>query len=252
MIPLLVILGAIFCVIGFVGTASGASEDLTVFVLLGIAMFIIAIIVHAYQLNNSTDRSNNEKTQSDRTYNPRTPSSSKVHINYKSNYIQQQQAKRDLEAVLYQRVIERFNTHYDLGLYDGDIHEISRNPSPYEELAKYVPMGTPSLEESYQSLKRTGHMLSHGIGLDDDDADDLDIVIETFIDELYANDDIEGTLDLYKLGKENCTIECLYLVGKIDYFAIILGFLDYYASETDNEYLKNKCQEILKKHRTIL
>lgn len=223
-------------------------EPVSVLMILFISAFIILTLYFGWRQANPPE----ENKPSTRTYTPPSSSSNQTHINYKSNYIQQQKEKRDLETVLYQRVIERFNTHYDLGLYDGDIHEISRNPSPYEELAKYVPMGTPSLEESYQSLKRTGHMLSHGIGLDDDDADDLDIVIETFIDELYANDDIEGTLELYKLGKENCTIECLYLVGKIDYFAIILGFLDYYASETDNEYLKNKCQEILKKHRTIL
>lgn len=100
MIPLLFILGSIFCVIGFVGTASGASEDLAVFVLLGIAMFIMVIIVHAYQLNKSTDRSDNEKPQSDRTYNPPSPSSPKVHINYKSNYTpqnQQQQKENELQ-----------------------------------------------------------------------------------------------------------------------------------------------------------
>ncbi len=152
---------------------------------------------------------------------------------------------------MYQRMIERFNDFYDLDLYDGDIYEISRSHSPLIELGKYISVGTPSLEESYQSLVRTARMLSHGIGLDTDEAESLEKSMNEFISELFEAEDAPDLLELYTLKEENCTSECAYLIGKINYFSIILSFLEYYANETNNDYLKQKHQEIFEKNQSI-
>jgi hypothetical protein len=157
----------------------------------------------------------------------------------------------DLRYVATQIMIERFNDSYDLGLFDGDIYYISRSSSPFEMLRKYISVGTPSLEQSRISLQKTAHRLINGIGLDEFDTEDIEIYTETFIDELFENHEASEIFDLYMLKEEECPPECRYLIGKIDYFAIILGFLDFYAEEQNNEYLKNKVSEILEKRKSL-
>ena len=78
-----------------------------------------------------------------------------------------------------------------------------------------------------------------------------EIYTETFIDELFENHEASEIFDLYMLKEEDCPPECRYLIGKIDYFAIILGFLDFYAEDNNNEYLKNKVSEILEKRKSL-
>lgn len=222
-------------------------DPISFIAIVGVSLFVILTLYFGWRQANPPE----ENKPSTRTYTPPSSSSNQTHINYKSNYIQQQKEKRDLETVLYQRVIERFNTHYDLGLYDGDIYEISRSPSPWEILEEYVTPGTPSIEESIDSLIRTAHTLAHGIGLDENTAEDLESSMLSFIDELFNTGDYEEILALYTLGEDNCTPETHYLVGKINYFAIILSLIDFYADKNDNDYLKRKCAEIAEKNQSI-
>lgn len=222
-------------------------DPISFIAIVGVSLFVILTLYFGWRQANPPE----ENKPSTRTYTPPSSSSNQTHINYKSNYIQQQKEKRDLETVLYQRVIERFNTHYDLGLYDGDIYEISRSPSPWETLEEYVTPGTPSIEESIDSLIRTAHTLAHGIGLDENTAEDLESSMLSFIDELFNTGDYEEILTLYTLNEDNCTPETHYLIGKINYFAIVLSFIDFYADKNDNDYLKRKCEEIAEKNQSI-
>lgn len=162
-----------------------------------------------------------------------------------------QEPPKELQFLLYSRMIERFNTFYDLGLFDGDIYEISRSPSPWETLEEYVTPGTPSIEESIDSLIRTAHTLAHGIGLDENTAEDLESTMLSFIDEIFETGDYEEILALYTLSEDNCTPETHYLIGKINYFAIILSLIDFYADKNDNDFLKRKCEEIAEKNQSI-
>ena len=222
-------------------------DPISFIAIVGGSLFVILTLYFGWRQANPPE----ENKPSTRTYIPPSSSSNQTHINYKSNYIQQQKEKRDLETVLYQRVIERFNTHYDLGLYDGDIYEISRSPSPWETLEEYVTPGTPSIEESIDSLIRTAHTLAHGIGLDENTTEDLESSMLSFIDELFETGDYEESLALYTLSEDNCTPETHYLIGKINYFAIILSLIDFYADKNDNDFLKRKCEEIAEKNQSI-
>jgi hypothetical protein len=162
-----------------------------------------------------------------------------------------EEPKNDLHFSLYTNVLERFNKYYDLGLLDGDIYEIAASSSPWEKLEEYVTPGTPSIEESIDSLIRTAHTLAHGIGLDENTAEDLESSMLSFIDELFNTGDYEEILTLYTLNEDNCTPETHYLVGKINYFHILLAFLDAYADKNADDHLKSKCHELFEKNQSI-
>ena len=162
-----------------------------------------------------------------------------------------QEPPKELQYLLYSRMIERFNTFYDLGLFDGDIYEISTSPSPWNKLEEYVTPGTPSFDESFGSLERTAHNLAYGIGLENGDAEWLENEMLEFIDEMSRTGDYEEIFSLYSLSEDNCTPETHYLIGKINYFSIMLAFLEGYADKNNDDYLRRKCREIFEKNQSI-
>ena len=161
------------------------------------------------------------------------------------------QIMRDFISVKLQTYLEKLNDAYDLGLYDGDIYEISRSSAPFDELEKYVVPGPPTLKEFFNSLTKTMSRMSHGIGLDDDTVSNLDEFCLAVAQELTEQNDIAELVEWFALKEEDCSPETNYLVGKVDYIAITLSFFDCYAERYENVYIKNKVQEIQTKRKAI-
>lgn len=157
----------------------------------------------------------------------------------------------ELVYLKHQLIIERFNRFFDLGLYDGDIYEIARSPSPYEELEQYVAAGTPSFEEAYLSLKKTISNLVRGIILLPEKANALEKSVFDFVDDFFKHHSAIDIFERYTLEEENCPPDCMYLVGKINYFFLSLELLATYAEENGNEELLAKCEEIIEKSRPL-
>lgn len=220
-----------------------------IFILVGIgcwepnfplAVFFLTLAVFCFLIARYIDNHEDESEKQPPSVSPSASSSSA-----------KSKPSKEFQCLVYSLALERINKFYDLGLFDGDIYEISTSPSPWDKLGEYVTPGTPSFDESFSSLERTAHNLAYGIGLEDVDAEWLENEMLEFIDEMSRTGDYNEIFSLYSLDEDACTPETHYLVGKINYFYIMLAFLEAYADKNDDDYLKRKCNEIFEKNQSI-
>lgn len=214
---------------------------------LPLAVFLLTLAVGCFFIARYIDNHEDESKKQSPPPSYSSPRSSSSPPSRPTN----QKPPKELQYLAYSLALERINKFYDLGLFDGDIYEIATSPSPWDKLEEYVTPGAPSFDESFNSLERTAHNLAYGIGLDDGAAEWLENEMLEFIDEMSRTGDYNEIFSLYSLNEDGCTPETQYLVGKINYFFIMLAFLESYAEEKNDDYLKRKCREIFEKNRSI-
>ncbi|MBR2621064.1 MAG: hypothetical protein IKC97_01680 [Clostridia bacterium] len=163
-----------------------------------------------------------------------------------------QSAVQELTYLKHQLIVERFNKFYGLGLFDGDIYEISHDTDPFEKLAEYVTPGAPSFEEAYITLTKTISNLIHSIICSTEKATEIEKSFFDFLNVFLRRHSATEIFEFYTLEEKNCPPDCLYLVGKINYFFLSLELLATYAEENEDEYLLSKCEELIELHRPVI
>ena len=146
------------------------------------------------------------------------------------------------EIIRIQMEIEKLNDDYCLGLYEGDIFAIAESPDPIKILQRAIEPGKPTVEECEENFKKTLHMLIHGIGLSEEEAEQIEgrMLPEIILD--------QETVDFFsKKCSKDLPPEMSFLNGKINYMIGVLGMLEEYAEIYDHELLRNKVQMISEK-----
>ena len=149
----------------------------------------------------------------------------------------------ELEYLRKQLVIENLNEEYALGLYDGDIYAIARADNPSEALKKFVKPGLPSVEEYQENLSELLHVITHGIGLPDEEADEAEQVMLQ-IQKEYGEEEIATFADAFSNLMYG---DLAFLNGKINYLLCVLAMFTAYANATGNEFWSKKADEIREK-----
>ncbi len=149
----------------------------------------------------------------------------------------------EMEYVRKQTLIENLNEEYALGLYDGDIYAIARADDPSAALRKFVKPGLPSLEEYRENFSDLLHIITHGIGLSEEEADEAEA------DMLEINEECDE--EIIAAFADACSDlmfgDLAFLNGKINYLMCVTAIFSVYAENTGNTFWENKANEIREK-----
>ncbi len=142
-----------------------------------------------------------------------------------------------------QFLIENLNEEYALGLYDDDIYAIARADDPSAALKRFVKPGLPSVEEYMENLSDLLHVITHGIGLSQQEADQAEEDMLK-IQQCYGEKEIAMFADSFSNLMYG---DLAFLNGKINYLLCILAMFTSYAEITENDFWAKKASEIRKK-----
>lgn len=140
-------------------------------------------------------------------------------------------------------LIENLNEEYALGLYDGGIYAIARADDPSAALQKFVKPGLPSLEEYRENFSNLLHIITHGVGLSEEEADEAEA------DMLEINDECgEEVVEAFADACSDLMYgDLAFLNGKINYLLCVTAIFSVYAENTGNTFWENKANEIREK-----
>ncbi len=149
----------------------------------------------------------------------------------------------EMEYARKQTLIENLNEEYALGLYDGDIYAIARADDPSAALQKFVKPGLPSLEEYRKNFSNLLHIITHGVGLSEEEADEAEA------DMLEINDECgEEVVEAFADACSDLMYgDLAFLNGKINYLLCVTAIFSVYAENTGNIFWANKANEIREK-----
>lgn len=149
----------------------------------------------------------------------------------------------ETEYMRKQALIENLNEEYALGLYDGDIYAIARADDPSAALKRFVKPGLPSVEEYMENLSNLLHVIIHGIGLPQSEADQAEEDMLK-IQQCYGEKEIAMFAD----ATSNLMYgDLAFLNGKVNYLLCVLAMFTSYSEITENDFWANKASEIRKK-----
>lgn len=211
--------------------------------------FVSAIImgILAFNVCNELDGLSPKKSEIDKAN-----QEDRANHTYAAPSVSDLHALRSIMIIQAKRILDILNDRYDLGLFDGDIMSLAESDSPFSDLENYVPSGSPSMEEFFNSLVKTIRNVSHGINLSKETADSLCDYSIDIARELIHRPDVYDTMQLYSVKEEALPDELKFLAGKIDYLALTLVIFEHYANSNNNEYIKEKVTEIHSKTNLAL
>ncbi len=152
-------------------------------------------------------------------------------------------AEIEREYMRKQVLLENLNEEYALGLYDGDIYAIARADDPSAALQKFVKPGLPSLEEYRENFSNLLHIITHGVGLSEEEADEAEA------DMLEINEECgEEVVVAFADACSNLMYgDLAFLNGKINYLLCVTAIFSVYAENTGNIFWANKANVIREK-----
>lgn len=149
----------------------------------------------------------------------------------------------EIEYLRKQNLIENLNEEYALGLYDGDIYAIARAEDPSAALKRFVKPELPSVEEYMENLSDLLHVITHGIGLSQEEADQAE-------EDMLKMQQCCGEKEIAIFADATSNLmygDLAFLNGKINYLLCVLAIFSSYAKLTENDFWANKASEIREK-----
>ncbi len=149
----------------------------------------------------------------------------------------------EMEYIRKQTLIENLNEEYALGLYDGDIYAIARADDPSVALQKFVTPGLPSFEEYTENFSQLLHVITHGVGLSQEEADEAEAAM------LEINEECgEEVITAFADACSNLMYgDLAFLNSKINYLLCVTAIFCTYAEITGNTFWEKKANEIREK-----